>query len=179
MEAVAIGSLISSGTAAVAGAGTTAFTVGSVVGAAGPVLPTAISFGQIAAGFGALSAATAMFTGMSAADRAYSQTLEASRANLEASRARFAESELGTQRERTQAALEDAERQRRLRRTLASQRAAFAGGGIDPFSGTPVTIAEQTAGEINRESRLAQLATEDAVSAINRQGYGSVSIRNR
>ena len=158
MEAVAVGSLLASGASAVAGAGT-------VVGAA-------ITLEQVSAGFGIFGQVLNFFSGQSQADAAYDAQIAASRAELEATRTRVAENNLSAQRERTQAAIEEAERQRRLRRTLAAQRAAFAGGSIDPFSGSAGVIQDATVGEINRESRLAEFASQDVISAINTQGLG-------
>lgn len=158
MEAIAVGSLLASGASSIAGAGT-------VIGAG-------VTLGQVATGFSVLGGAMNFFAGQDQADAAYDATIAASRASLDATRARVAEGDLNAQRQRTQAAIEEAERQRRLRRALASQRAAFAGGSADINSGSFNAIQDDTIGEINRESRLADLATEDAVNAINTNTLG-------
>jgi hypothetical protein len=160
-EAIIIGSILSSGASAAAGAG--------LIGATGIA---GVSFGTISAGLGLAGSAFSMFSGASQADAAYDAQMAASRAELEAGKARFAEGELSAQRENTQAAIEESERQRRLRRVLAAQRAQFAGGGADIGSGSLQRIQEDTIGEINRESNLAAAATQDRVSSINRQGLG-------
>lgn len=173
MEAIALGSMLAGGASAVAGAGTTALTIGSVVGAAGPVQPLlTLTLGQVAAGFGVMSAAVGMFSGMGSSDAAYDAQIAASRSALETSRVQFAETELASQREKTQAAIEEAERQRRLRRVLAEQKASFAGAGVDIQSGSPARIQEETVSEINRETRLSKLTSGQRVSSINRQGLG-------
>lgn len=156
--AIAIGSILASSGSAVAGA----------VGAVG----TAATLGKVAAGIGLVGQAFSMFQGADSGQAAYDAQIAASRAELDAAKVRAAETGLSAQRENTQAAIEEAERQRRLRRTLAAQRASFAGAGVDPDSGSPVAIQEATAGEINRESRLADLATQDTVSSLNRQSDG-------
>lgn len=161
MEAVVIGSMLASGGSAVAGA-----TGGTILGM------TAGTLGSVAAGFGIAGQALSYFAGQDAADAQYDAQIAASRAELDASRTRVAENELGAQRARTQAAIEEAERQRRLRRALASQRAAFAGGVADIDSGSAAVIQDSTVGEINRESRLAELGVVDTVKAINRQSLG-------
>ena len=163
--AIAAGSLLAAGGSAAAGAGlisATAFTVGS----------TAVSFSALSAGLGLAGQAFSIFSGASAGADAFDASIAASRAALEEGRVRAAETDLEVQRERTQEAIEDAERQRKLRRTLAAQRAAFAGGSVDIFSGSPVTIQEATAGQINREERLAEFASQDRIGSLNRQATG-------
>lgn len=179
--AIALGSMLASGASATAAAvGAKALTIGSVVGAMGPVQPLfsigAATLGQIGSGLGIAGQFLSMQQQSAQADVAYQAQLAASRAELDAARTRASESSLAAQRERTQAAIEEAERQRRLRRTLAAQRAAFAGSGIDPYTGSPVAIQEQTAGQINRESRLAELTSADRISSINRQRLGHLGL---
>lgn len=176
MEAVAIGSLLAGGGTATAGLSTGAL----ATAAGGALIPGAafssgIGLSTIVGGLSLASQAFSIFSGSGAGNAAYDAQIAASKAELEAGKTRFAESELQAQRERTQFAVEEADRQRKLRRTLAAQRASFAGGGVDPFSGSPVSIQEQTAGEINRESRLAELATLDRVTSINTQGLGELA----
>jgi len=163
-EAIVLGSLLSSGAAAASGAGLIATT-----GIAG------ISFGTIASGLGLLGSAVSMFSSADQGAAAYDAQIAASRAELEAGKTRFAESQLSEQREATQAAIEESERQRRLRRTLAAQRASFAGGGAAIDSGSLQRIQEGTIGEINRESNLAALASGDRISSIQRQGLGNLA----
>lgn len=93
----------------------------------------------------------------------------AGRAERLAAEARERELRLKSKREETQASIEEANRQRRLRVTLAEQRARFGGAGIDPSSGSPLRIAEQTTSEIARQDRQAGLFSSLTVSSINRQ----------
>ena len=160
-EAIILGSILASGASAAAGAGMIA-----TAGIAG------VSFGTIASGLSLAGTAFSMFEGMSQADAAYDAQVAASRAQMEATRVEMQQADVDAQRVRTQAAVEDAERQRRLRRTLASQRARFAGGGVDLTTGTPVSIQETTAGEINREGRLAGNAINDTLTSLSIQKTG-------
>lgn len=95
--------------------------------------------------------------------------LDAAKAEEIASRERAAELKLRAQQERTQKALGDVDRERLARRTLASQRAAFASGGVEFSTGTALRIQEETAGIINREERLSGLQSNLTVSNLNRQ----------
>jgi hypothetical protein len=172
-EAVILGSILASGASAAGGITVGAVTAAGLIGPVAPLLSiSAGTLGTISAGLGLAGTALSMFSGASQADAAYDAQIAASRAELEAGKARFAEGELSAQRENTQAAIEESERQRRLRRVLAAQRAQFAGGGADIGSGSLQRIQEDTIGEINRESNLAAAATQDRVSSINRQGLG-------
>lgn len=159
--AIAAGSILSSGASAAAGAG--------LIGATGIA---GVSFGTISAGFGIAGQALSFLQGRQESDRAFEATIAASRAELAATRARVAEGERQQQQEKTQLAIEEAERQRRARRLLASQRASFAGGFADIFSGSPMAIQEATAGEINRESRLAEQAGAGRVNILAAQTTG-------
>lgn len=164
--AIAVGSLLSSGTAAVAGS--SLFT-GATAAAVASTATTA------ATAFSVASGVASIFAGQDAGDASAAAQLSAARAQTDAARTQYAESQLSAQRERTQAAIEEAERQRRLRRTLASQRAAFAGGAADINSGSILAIQDDAANEINRESNLAAFASDQQVSAINRQGQAQLS----
>lgn len=93
----------------------------------------------------------------------------AGRAERLAAEARERELRLKSKREETQASIEEANRQRQLRITLAEQRARFGGAGIDPSSGTPLRIAEQSTSEIARQDRQAGLFSALTVSSLNRQ----------
>lgn len=93
----------------------------------------------------------------------------AGRAERLAAEARERELRLKSKREETQASIEEANRQRRLRTTLAEQRARFGGAGIDASSGTPLRIAEQSISEIARQDRQAGLFSSLTVSSLNRQ----------
>lgn len=163
--ALAVGSMLASGGSAIAGL--TGVGAGLTIGG--------LTLSQVAGGLGIVSQVMSIFSGGDDANAAYDAQIAASRAELDAARTRAAQTDLEAQRAETQAALEDAERQRRLRRTLAAQRAAFAGGSVDPFSGSPVAIQDATAGEINREGRLADIATQDTVASLNAQRTGQLA----
>jgi len=60
-------------------------------------------------------------------------------------------------REKTQAAMEAAERSRKLTRTLARQRAIFAGAGIEGETGTAVTLGNESKAVSAREQKGADL----------------------
>lgn len=98
----------------------------------------------------------------------------AAKAEKIAAQERSAEFKLQAQQEKTQAATEASDRERRLQRALASQRAAFAGAGVDFSSGSPLVIQQQTAGEINREGRISELRSGLAVSNLNRQSASTL-----
>lgn len=156
-----IGALLASGASAASGAGAIAAT-----GIAG------VSFGTIAAGLGLGGKVFGAIGSASAGDTAYQAAVAASRAELESTKAKVQATELEAQKEKTQAAIEESERQRRLRRTAAAQRANFAGGSIDPFSGSPVAIEERTTSDINREQRLADTATSLTLRTIAAEATG-------
>ena len=75
---------------------------------------------------------------------------------------------LQVQRERTQAALEAQQREDRLRKALAAQKAAF-GSSVDVSSGTPLRINEATTGAVNREQSIADFNTADRILNLNVQ----------
>lgn len=165
--------------ASVLSAGATAATAAGISTTVATIGTTAITVGNIAS---VLSAAGTLASGVAGLSDA-SSAASAARA---ASEDRAREIGLANQRERTQAAIEEAERQRRLRRALAAQRARFSGAGVDFTTGTPQLIQDQTAGQINRESRIAGLRTDLATSSALRQqeqelrqgGLRSQSIRS-
>lgn len=165
VEAVALGSILASGATA-----TGAVSASTVIAGGTTVLWA----GGGASTFGGLTMG-ALSTGLSVASTALSgfqqfqQMGAAADAERMASQDRARELSLANKRERTQSAIEEAERQRRLRRALAAQRARFAGAGIDYTTGSPVVIQDQTAGQINRESRIAKLKTDLTISSTNRQ----------
>lgn len=152
----AVGSLIGTFSGGIA-IGTTTVLAGGVA-----VTPAFLSFSAIGAGIGAIGTVLSGIQGAQA-QRAAGRTEQA------ASEARARELRLRGARERTQSAIEDADRQRRLRITLATQRARFAAGGIDPQTGTPVRIQEASISEILRQERQAGLFSSLSVSALNRQ----------
>lgn len=138
--------LIASGASAVAGPSTVAF--------------AGITFGQIA------TAASIFGTAMSGLSSFQNQRAAAQSERI-ASRERAAELRLQSEQEKTQNAIEDLERQRRLRRALASQRAA--GAGIVDESGNILNIQAQTQAEFEREGELANFKSGLAVTNLNRQ----------
>lgn len=69
-------------------------------------------------------------------------------------------------RERTQAAVERQQREERLRRALATQRAAF-GGIVDIGSGTPFTLQSESVAASKREQELADLETNQRITNLN------------
>jgi len=158
--AIAVGSLLASGASAAAGAGLISGTIAGV------------SLTKVAAGLSLAGQVMSFAESRSAGNQAFKASLAASRAELQATRSRVAETERAQQQEKTQFALEEAERQRKARRLIASQRATFAGGGADAFSGSAIAIQEATEGQINRQSRLAELASQGRVNALGIQGVG-------
>jgi hypothetical protein len=148
--AAAAAPLLATGSSAVAGA-----TIGS----------TAITFGQIASAASLVSGAFSAFS-------SFKQGQAAADAQEQASQQRAAELRLQMQQESTQNALEDAERQRRLRRTIASQRAA--GAGFVEESGNLLNIQQQTASEAQRQQRLGQFQSDLTIGQLNRQALSEV-----
>ena len=126
------------------------------------VTPAFLSFSAIGAGIGAIGTAISGIQGAQAQKAA-------GRADQAASEARARELRLKGARGSTQSAIEEADRQRRLRITLATQRARFAAGGIDPQTGTPLRIQEASISEILRQDRQAGLFSSLSISALNRQ----------
>jgi len=150
--AVAVGSLVAGAGTAVAGASATAFTIGS----------TAISFGSLTAGLSVAGTALSGFQQSQAAEsEAQAQTL--------ASQQRARNLNLQIEQERTQEALEKADRERRLRRTLATQRAVFGAGGADPFSGSPVRIKEDTTAISERDQSRSDLVSDLRINTLGQQ----------
>jgi hypothetical protein len=86
------------------------------------------------------------------------------RAEAGAQKMEAAQIELQAKQEETRASQEEALRQRRLREILGTQRAMFAGRGIESTSGTPLSLADVSKGEANRESAIAQ--SDTAISTI-------------
>lgn len=153
VTAVAAASLLAKG--AVAAGAVSASTAVATIGA------STLTVGNIASGLSIASTALSGF-------QSFQQQGAAADAARLASEQRAREMRLSASRERTQSAIEEAERERRLRRALASQRARFAGAGIDYTTGSPVLIQDQTAGQINREQRIADLRSDLQVSSLNR-----------
>lgn len=132
-------------------------TVGSLVAGAGAGAST---FGT------ALSIAGTAISGFAR----FKAQRNAGRAEQLAAEAKERELRLDAKKQETQSAIEEADRQRRLRVTLAEQRARFGGAGVDVSSGSPLRIAERTQSEIARQDRQAGLFSSLTVSSINRQG---------
>lgn len=84
--------------------------------------------------------------------------------NTQASRIKTEE-----QAERTQAAIEEEDRQRRLRITLASQDAIFAGSNVDMGTGTPSVLAGASFNSAAREGRRAGLYSDTRQSVLTAQ----------
>lgn len=77
--------------------------------------------------------------------------------------------------ERTQAAVESEERQRELRRVLASQRAIFGGSGVSLSSGTPLTLAAESTAEAGRQERRAGVFSQARAGLLSSQASQSRS----
>lgn len=77
--------------------------------------------------------------------------------------------QLDIDREATQSAIESKQREQRLRRSLAAQRAAFGSGGLEVNSGTPLRLQEVAIGSINEEQSYADFATEQTITNLNVQ----------
>jgi len=150
--AVAAGSLLAGAGGAIAGTNATAFTIGS----------TAVSFGALSAGLGIAGTALSGLQQSQAADA------EAEAQEL-ASQQRARNLDFQIEQEKTQLAIEEADRQRRLRRTLASQRAAFGAGGGDPFSGSPVKIQQDTRNISRRDQNRSDLKSSLKINSLGQQ----------
>jgi len=150
--AVAAGSLLAGAGGAIAGTTTTAFTIGS----------TAVSFGALSAGLGIAGTALSGLQQSQAADA------EAEAQEL-ASQQRARNLNFQIEQEKTQSAIEEADRQRKLRRTLASQRAAFGAGGGDPFSGSPVKIQQDTRNISRRDQNRSDLTSSLKINSLGQQ----------
>jgi len=150
--AIAAGSLLSSAGGAVAGLSSAGAFLGIQAG----------TFFAISAGLGIAGTALSGFQ--------QSQAAEAeAEAQQIASRQRARNLEFQVEQEKTQSAIEEADRQRRLRRTLASQRAAFGAGGGDPFSGSPVKIQEDTTAISERDQRRSDLTSSLRINSLQQQ----------
>ena len=145
--------------------------VGSLIGTLGPSIGVSTIAGISVGTIGAVSGIVGTLVSGIGASR---QQKAAGRAEQAASEARARELRLRGAREQTQAAIEEADRQRRLRITLATQRARFAAGGIDPQAGTPLRIQEASISEILRQDRQAGLFSSLSISALNRQAQEEV-----
>lgn len=158
---VAVGSLIGAFSGGIP-LGATTILAGGV-----EVVPAFLSFSTIGAGLGILG------TAISGIQQASAQRA-AGGAEQAAAEARARELRLKSSRERTQAAIDEADRQRRLRINLATQRARFAAGGVDPQTGSPLRIQESSISEILRQDRQAGLFSSLTVGALNRQASQEV-----
>jgi hypothetical protein len=87
-------------------------------------------------------------------------------ANAQA-KVQLSQNQLANERARTQAALNKEQRERALRSILASQRAATAAGGVDPFVGTPLAIMLDSVSNKNREDRIAEMNLSITESQLN------------
>jgi len=150
--AIAAGSLLAGAGGAIAGTTATAFTIGS----------TAVSFGALSAGLGIAGTALSGLQQSQAADA------EAEAQEL-ASQQRARNLNFQIEQEKTQSAIEEADRQRKLRRTLASQRAAFGAGGGDPFSGSPVKIQQDTRNISRRNQNRSDLTSSLKINSLGQQ----------
>ena len=150
------------GTAAAAGFGGSIIAAGSAASSLGA---SALTFGQIAS-------AASLVGGAFSAFQSFQQGRAAADAQEQASRQRAAELRLQMQQDSTQRAIEDAERQRRLRRTIASQRAA--GAGFVEESGNLLNIQQQTASEAQRSERLGQFKSDLTIGQLNRQAMSEL-----
>lgn len=164
-EVIAVGSILASGASTVAGM-------------AGASTVFGISAGTLSTIGTGLGLASNVIGGI----QEYQTIRNQAKAEETASEERAADIRLQVQQERTQQAIEQAEREKRLRRALASQRASFAGAGIDPNTGSPLNIQQQTTGLINREQRLSDEASSFTQSVLNlnaerevRGGYARAS----
>ena len=147
----------------------TALVIGSLVASAGSAVAgtsAAMGAGIVAAKFAAVSAGLgAAATVKSTLDARKAASAQSKSIEL-ASEHTARELEIQTEAEKAQNAIEDAERERQLRVTLASQEAAFAGGGADPFSGSPVRINQDTQSISNRAGRRAGFVSGLRISAL-------------
>lgn len=150
------------GTAATSATATTAATAATagLIGAGG-----AVTAGGL---FTAASTAFTLYSGI----QSYSQAKSAASAERSASQSRARELQLQMQQERTQNAVEDAERSRQLRRQIASQRAA--GAGIVDETGSILNIQNQTISESQRRENLAGSVSDNTVANLNRQAISTL-----
>lgn len=143
----------------------------TIIGAGKAAGSTATVAGLTASQIGAgISAASGLVSGF----MSFSQQRAAGKAAQIASQEQAAEIRLKAQAEQVQGAKERAEMERRLRRSLAQQRANFAAGGIETTSGTPMTIADETTSEFQRNIESSRLRQGLAVSSINQQAMSTL-----
>ena len=71
------------------------------------------------------------------------------------------------ERERAQAAIEERNREERLRQNLAAQRAAFGSAGVDLNSGTAQTLQNASVSSINREQGQADFVSGQNILNLN------------
>lgn len=143
----------------------------TIIGAGKAAGSTAVVAGLTASQIGAgLSAASGLVSGF----MSFQQQRAAGRAAQIASQEQAAEIRLKAQAEQVQGAKERAEMERRLRRSLAQQRANFAAGGIETTSGTPMTIAAETTSEFQRNIDASKLRQGLAISSINQQAMSAL-----
>lgn len=155
MAVAALVPLIASGVSATAG----------VAAATGATTVLGTSLATVASTASLVSGA---FQGISS----FMQAQDAADAQEMASQQRARELRLQAQQESTQSAINEAERQRRLRRTIASQRAA--GAGFVEESGNLLNIQQQTASQAQREGRFAELQSSLSINQLNRQALSEV-----
>ena len=86
-----------------------------------------------------------------------------------AAKAQAAQMSLQVEAEKTQAAIEEQERQKRLQRVLATQNAIFGGSNVDMSTGTPSVIAGDTLTEASRQSRQAGLFSDTRAGILDSQ----------
>lgn len=153
------------------GVGTAAAGTGLSAGAlslasGGTLLSGSIFSGMAAGSLLSLGTLSTIGTGLSLAGQVYGMFAEQSYADASLATSnlqmetRNRELQLQQAREQTELARRKEQREQHLRRILASQRASFAGAGIDAFSGSPLNIQESTIEEIQREQELDTLQTD-------------------
>lgn len=96
----------------------------------------------------------------------------------------FETQQLETQieRDKAQAAIESRNREERLRRTLARQRALFGSSSVDEGSGTAIKLQEDAISSINREQGIEDFNTAQNILNLNIQqeqvGIANVAKQN-
>lgn len=150
--ALAIGSLLASGGAVAAGV-----TGATVAG---------MSAGTLAGISGVLGIAGTVMSGVEAAKA------QSAQASAEATQAELEAIEIGKQKQResTQAAIEEASRERELRRVLATQRARVGASSLTN-TGSILNIQQRTVSDFNRQQRQASLFSSLAISNLSSQQY--------
>lgn len=149
--AIAAGSLLSGAGAATAGATGGAF--------------LSVSAGTLTAVSAGLGAAGTLVSGIQAKQQADVQ------ADIEQQRAQAEQRQINLEiaRERAQSAIEDEQRQRRLRRIIATQRATAASGTGSLASGSPVRIEDDTRNVVRREQSRQDLASSIRINRFEGQ----------